>query len=118
MRQFSNFSANSEKMFFRVSFEAGGNAPFIVFDDADIDQAVEGGLPDRDQKSLTPSSMKGAILCKFRGSGQTCVCANRIYVQSNVYAEFASRLSELVAAFKVGYGLEKGMCAVYQRWLT
>ena len=98
-------------MFFRVSIEAGGNAPFIVFDDADIDQAVEGVLSDRDQKSLASSWMKGAILCKFRGSGQTCVCANRIYVQSNVHAEFASRLSERVAAFNVGYGLEEGMCA-------
>ncbi|KAL4245999.1 Succinate-semialdehyde dehydrogenase [Abortiporus biennis] len=74
----------------KVSIEAGGNAPFIVFDDADIDAAVE-----------------GAIACKFRGSGQTCVCANRIYVQSSVYAEFASRLAEKVATFKVGNGLEK-----------
>ncbi|KAI0268223.1 succinic semialdehyde dehydrogenase [Gloeopeniophorella convolvens] len=76
----------------KVSIEAGGNAPFIVFNDADIDQAVE-----------------GAIVCKFRGTGQTCVCANRIYVQSNVYAEFASRLAERVAAFKVGNGLEEGI---------
>ncbi|RPD67539.1 succinic semialdehyde dehydrogenase [Lentinus tigrinus ALCF2SS1-7] len=74
----------------KVSLEAGGNAPFIVFDDADIDAAVE-----------------GAIMCKFRGTGQTCVCANRIYVQSSIYAEFASRLAERVAAFKVGNGLEK-----------
>lgn len=76
----------------KISIEAGGNAPFVVFDDADIDQAVE-----------------GAILCKFRGSGQTCVCANRIYVQSTVHAEFASRLAERVAAFNVGYGLEEGI---------
>ncbi|KAH9999912.1 succinic semialdehyde dehydrogenase [Russula vinacea] len=76
----------------KVSIEAGGNTPFIVFDDADIDQAVE-----------------GAILCKFRSTGQTCICANRIYVQSNVYAEFASRLTERVAAFKVGNGLEEGI---------
>ncbi|KAI0307131.1 Aldehyde/histidinol dehydrogenase [Multifurca ochricompacta] len=76
----------------KISIEAGGNAPFIVFDDANIEQAVE-----------------GAILCKFRGTGQTCVCANRIYVQSNVYAEFASRLAERVAAFKVGNGLEEGI---------
>ncbi|RDB19980.1 Glutarate-semialdehyde dehydrogenase DavD [Hypsizygus marmoreus] len=75
----------------KVSIEAGGNAPFIVFDDADIDEAVA-----------------AAILCKFRGTGQTCVCANRIYVQSAVYADFASRLSEKVAAFKVGNGLEEG----------
>ncbi|TBU28323.1 succinic semialdehyde dehydrogenase [Dichomitus squalens] len=74
----------------KVSIEAGGNAPFIVFDDADIDAAVE-----------------GAIASKFRGTGQTCVCANRIYVQSSVYAEFASRLAEKVAAFKVGNGLDK-----------
>ena len=60
--------------------------------------------------------MKGAILSKFRGSGQTCVCANRIYVQSSVHAEFASRLAERVAAFNVGYGLEEGMCAVHQHW--
>ncbi|KAH7912972.1 Aldehyde/histidinol dehydrogenase [Hygrophoropsis aurantiaca] len=73
----------------KVSIEAGGNAPFIVFDDADIDAAVE-----------------GAIACKFRGSGQTCVCANRIYVQSSVYADFASRLAEKVSAFKVGNGLD------------
>ncbi|KAI0092149.1 succinic semialdehyde dehydrogenase [Irpex rosettiformis] len=74
----------------KVSIEAGGNAPFIVFDDADIDAAVE-----------------GALVCKFRGSGQTCVCANRIYVQSSIYAEFASRLAEKVAAFKVGDGFDE-----------
>ncbi|KIM46575.1 hypothetical protein M413DRAFT_441663 [Hebeloma cylindrosporum] len=75
----------------KVSLEAGGNAPFIVFDDANLDEAVE-----------------AAIICKFRGSGQTCVCANRIYVQSSIYAEFASRLAERVAGFKVGNGLEEG----------
>lgn len=74
----------------KVSIEAGGNAPFIVFDDADVEKAVE-----------------GAIACKFRGSGQTCVCANRIYVQSSVYADFASKLSEKVAAFRVGNGLDE-----------
>jgi len=74
----------------KVSIEAGGNAPFIVFDDANIDEAVA-----------------GAIFCKFRTSGQTCVCANRIYVQSSVYAEFASRLTEKVANFKVGDGLDE-----------
>ncbi|KAF8076780.1 succinate-semialdehyde dehydrogenase [Lyophyllum atratum] len=73
----------------KVSIEAGGNAPFIVFDDANIDEAVA-----------------GAIICKFRGSGQTCICANRIYVQSSIYADFASRLAEKVAAFKIGNGLE------------
>ncbi|TFK43856.1 succinate-semialdehyde dehydrogenase [Crucibulum laeve] len=75
----------------KVSLEAGGNAPFIVFDDANIDDAVA-----------------AAIICKFRGSGQTCVCANRIYVQSTIYAEFASRLAEKVSEFKVGNGLEEG----------
>ncbi|OCB84552.1 succinate-semialdehyde dehydrogenase [Sanghuangporus baumii] len=74
----------------KISFEAGGNSPFIVFDDADIDAAVE-----------------GAALCKYRASGQTCVCANRIYVHSSVYAEFASRLAAKVATFKVGSGLDK-----------
>ncbi|KAJ7619358.1 succinic semialdehyde dehydrogenase [Roridomyces roridus] len=74
----------------KVSIEAGGNAPFIVFDDANIDEAVA-----------------GAIICKFRTSGQTCVCANRIYVHSSVYAEFASRLAEKVAAFKIGNGMDK-----------
>ncbi|KAJ7855033.1 succinic semialdehyde dehydrogenase [Mycena olivaceomarginata] len=74
----------------KVSLEAGGNAPFIVFDDADIDQAVA-----------------AAIICKFRSTGQTCVCANRIYVQSSVYAEFASRLAEKVASFKIGNGLDE-----------
>ncbi|KAK7055367.1 succinate-semialdehyde dehydrogenase [Favolaschia claudopus] len=74
----------------KVSIEAGGNAPFIVFGDADIDEAVA-----------------AAIVCKFRGTGQTCVCANRIYVQSSVYAEFASRLTEKVAAMKIGNGLEE-----------
>ncbi|KAG8993036.1 succinate semialdehyde dehydrogenase NADP+ linked [Tulasnella sp. JGI-2019a] len=75
----------------KVSFEAGGNAPFVVFDDADIDKAVE-----------------GAIASKFRGTGQTCVCANRLYVQSSIYAEFASRLAERVDQFKVGNGLDQG----------
>jgi len=74
----------------KVSFEAGGNAPFIVFDDADIEAAVE-----------------GAIASKFRGSGQTCVCANRIYVHSSVYADFASRLAQKVDAFKIGNGMDK-----------
>jgi len=76
----------------KVSIEAGGNAPFIVFDDANIDEAVE-----------------AALICKFRGSGQTCICANRIYVHSSVYADFASRLADRVAKFKVGNGLEEGM---------
>ncbi|KAI0053601.1 succinic semialdehyde dehydrogenase [Auriscalpium vulgare] len=86
-KQLYKMSASTLK---KVSIEAGGNAPFIVFDDADIDAAVE-----------------GAVYVKFRGTGQTCVCANRIYVQSSVYAEFASRLADKVAAFKVGNGLEQ-----------
>ncbi|KAG8900543.1 succinate semialdehyde dehydrogenase NADP+ linked [Tulasnella sp. 403] len=76
----------------RVSFEAGGNSPFVVFDDADIDKAVE-----------------GAIISKFRASGQTCVCANRIYVQSSIYADFASRLADKVDKFKIGNGLDEGV---------
>jgi len=76
----------------KVSLEAGGNAPFIVFDDANIDEAVD-----------------AAVICKFRGSGQTCICANRIYVHSSIYAEFASRLVEKVEKFKVGTGFEEGV---------
>ncbi|MEL6960593.1 MAG: aldehyde dehydrogenase family protein, partial [Pseudomonadota bacterium] len=69
----------------KCSMELGGNAPFIVFDDADLDEAV-----------------KGAIACKFRNNGQTCVCANRIYVQAGVYDEFAAKLKDAVEAMKVG----------------
>ncbi|NNJ68120.1 MAG: NAD-dependent succinate-semialdehyde dehydrogenase, partial [Boseongicola sp.] len=72
----------------KCSMELGGNAPFIVFDDADLDAAVE-----------------GAIACKFRNNGQTCVCANRIYVQDAVYDDFAERLSKRLAQMKVGDGL-------------
>ncbi len=75
----------------KCSMELGGNAPFIVFDDADLDAAVE-----------------GAILCKFRNNGQTCVCANRIYVQAGVYDAFAAKLKARVASMKVGDGLEDG----------
>ena len=75
----------------KCSMELGGNAPFIVFDDADLDAAVE-----------------GAIACKFRNNGQTCVCANRIYVQDGVYDAFAEKLRAKVAAMKVGNGLEDG----------
>ncbi|WP_292287174.1 NAD-dependent succinate-semialdehyde dehydrogenase [Marivita sp.] len=75
----------------KCSMELGGNAPFIVFDDADIDAAVD-----------------GAILCKFRNNGQTCVCANRIYVQAGVYDEFAQKLKDKVSGMKVGDGLEEG----------
>jgi succinate-semialdehyde dehydrogenase/glutarate-semialdehyde dehydrogenase len=72
----------------RVSLELGGNAPFIVFDDADIDAAVE-----------------GALVSKFRNTGQTCVCANRLYVHHAVYDAFAEKLAARVAAFRVGPGL-------------
>ncbi|KMK65677.1 NAD-dependent succinate-semialdehyde dehydrogenase [Puniceibacterium sp. IMCC21224] len=75
----------------KCSMELGGNAPFIVFDDADLDAAVE-----------------GAITCKFRNNGQTCVCANRLYVQAGVYDAFAEKLRARVAAMKVGDGLEDG----------
>ena len=73
----------------RVSLELGGNAPFIVFNDADVGAAVE-----------------GAIVSKFRNNGQTCVCANRFYVQSEIYDEFAEKLNIAVKRLKVGDGLE------------
>ena len=76
----------------KLSFELGGNAPFIVFDDADVETAVN-----------------GAIACKFRSSGQTCVCANRIYVQKGIYDEFASLFAEKVKGFKVGGGYDEGV---------
>ena len=76
----------------KLSLELGGNAPFIVFDDADLDAAAE-----------------GAILSKYRNAGQTCVCANRIYVQDGVYDAFAAKLAEKVRAFKVGAGTEPGV---------
>ncbi|MEQ8291827.1 MAG: NAD-dependent succinate-semialdehyde dehydrogenase [Roseovarius sp.] len=75
----------------KCSMELGGNAPFIVFDDADLDAAVE-----------------GAIMCKFRNNGQTCVCANRIYVQAGVYEAFAEKLKAAVEKLKIGDGLEEG----------
>jgi succinate-semialdehyde dehydrogenase/glutarate-semialdehyde dehydrogenase len=76
----------------KCSMELGGNAPFIVFDDADLDAAVE-----------------GAMLCKFRNNGQTCVCANRIYVQAGVYDAFAAKLKAAVENLSVGDGLEAGI---------
>ncbi|MDF0604667.1 NAD-dependent succinate-semialdehyde dehydrogenase [Neisseriaceae bacterium TC5R-5] len=76
----------------KVSMELGGNAPFIVFDDADLDAAVE-----------------GAIISKFRNAGQTCVCANRILVQDGVYDAFAAKLTAAVAKLKVGNGAEEGV---------
>jgi succinate-semialdehyde dehydrogenase/glutarate-semialdehyde dehydrogenase len=76
----------------RTSMELGGNAPFIVFDDADVDEAV-----------------KGAIICKFRNAGQTCVCANRILVQDGIYDEFAEKLAAAMAALKLGDGTQDGV---------
>ncbi|MEX0280451.1 MAG: NAD-dependent succinate-semialdehyde dehydrogenase [Arenibacterium sp.] len=76
----------------KCSMELGGNAPFIVFDDADLDAAVE-----------------GAMICKFRNNGQTCVCANRIYVQAGVYDAFAEKLAAAVGKLNVGDGLEPGV---------
>ena len=74
----------------KASMELGGNAPFIVFDDADVDSAVE-----------------GAIVSKYRNSGQTCVCANRFLVQEGVYDEFAKKFAEAVADLKVGPGIDE-----------
>ncbi len=76
----------------RISMELGGNAPFIVFDDADIDQAVA-----------------GAITSKFRNAGQTCVCANRFYIQRKVYQQFVDKFIVAVSALQVGNGLEEGV---------
>ncbi|KAL9938952.1 hypothetical protein V8E36_001765 [Tilletia maclaganii] len=76
----------------KLSMELGGNAAFIVFPDADLDDAV-----------------KGAIACKYRGSGQTCVCANRIYVHADIYDEFAKRFAAEVDKFVVGYGMTEGV---------
>jgi len=76
----------------KLSLELGGNAPFIVFDDADIDSAVE-----------------GAMVSKYRNAGQTCVCANRLYVQEGVYDTFIARLAEKARGIKVGNGFEPGI---------
>ncbi len=76
----------------KLSLELGGNAPFIVFDDADIDSAVE-----------------GAMASKYRNAGQTCVCANRLYVQDGVYDEFVAKFAAKVRAVKVGNGFEEGV---------
>ncbi|HEX7403624.1 MAG TPA: NAD-dependent succinate-semialdehyde dehydrogenase, partial [Usitatibacter sp.] len=76
----------------KLSLELGGNAPFIVFDDADLDAATE-----------------GALASKYRNAGQTCVCANRIYVQEGVYDAFAAKLAEKVKTLKVGHGTEAGV---------
>ncbi|CDF81675.1 NADP-dependent succinate-semialdehyde dehydrogenase [Pseudomonas sp. QL9] len=76
----------------KVSLELGGNAPFIVFDDADLDAAVE-----------------GALISKYRNNGQTCVCANRLYVQDGVYDTFVEKLKVAVAKLNIGNGLEQGV---------
>jgi succinate-semialdehyde dehydrogenase/glutarate-semialdehyde dehydrogenase len=76
----------------KVSMELGGHAPLIIFDDADLEAAV-----------------KGAIACKFRNSGQTCVCTNRIYVQEKIYDQFAAKFTEAVKGLKVGMGLDSGV---------
>jgi succinate-semialdehyde dehydrogenase/glutarate-semialdehyde dehydrogenase len=76
----------------RTSMELGGNAPFIVFDDADLDEAV-----------------KGAIICKFRNAGQTCVCANRILVQEGVYDAFTEKLMVAMTDLKLGNGADEGV---------
>ena len=76
----------------KVSLELGGNAPFIVFDDADLDKAVE-----------------GALASKFRNAGQTCVCANRLYVQEGVYDRFAEKLQQAVEKLRLGDGLQSGV---------
>ncbi|MBV1690503.1 NAD-dependent succinate-semialdehyde dehydrogenase [Novosphingobium sp. G106] len=78
----------------KCSMELGGNAPFLVFDDADVDAAIE-----------------GAMISKFRNNGQTCVCTNRFYVQDGVYDEFVSKLATRVKAMKVGYGMDEGVDA-------
>ena len=73
----------------KLSLELGGNAPFIVFDDADLDAAVQ-----------------GALASKYRNTGQTCVCANRLLIQAGIYEEFAKRLEAAVARLRVGDGLQ------------
>ena len=83
---------NSAQSVKKLSLELGGNAPFIVFDDADIDAAVA-----------------GAMICKFRNTGQTCVCANRIYVQDAVYDQFLQKFKEKIETLRVGNGLEEGV---------
>src|SRR5256714_6733164 len=81
--------ARCAKQVKKVSLELGGNAPFIVFDDADLDAAIA-----------------GTLMCKFRNSGQTCISANRILVQEGIYDEFVSRLVDAVSKLKVGNRLE------------
>ncbi|MHC3127930.1 succinate-semialdehyde dehydrogenase, partial [Brevundimonas sp. GN22] len=88
-RKLMEQSAQSIK---KMSLELGGNAPFLVFDDADIDAAVQ-----------------GAVISKYRNAGQTCVCTNRFYVQAGVYAEFVAKLTAEVEKLKVGNGMEDGV---------
>src|SRR5688500_16755013 len=76
----------------KISLELGGNAPFIVFDDADLDAAAD-----------------GAITSKYRNAGQTCVCANRLLVEDAVYDAFSAKLVERVRKFKIGDGMEEGV---------
>src|SRR3979409_1028499 len=76
----------------KLGLELGGNAPFVVFDDADIDAAVD-----------------GAMISKYRNMGQTCVCANRLYAQDKIYDQFVEKLSKKVAAMKIGDGTEQGV---------
>ena len=83
---------NSAATMKKVSMELGGNAPYIVFDDADIDAAID-----------------GVIACKFRNSGQVCVAINRIYVQAGIYDRFVSRLADRVSTLQVGNGMDKGV---------
>ncbi|EXE39246.1 succinate-semialdehyde dehydrogenase [NADP+] GabD [Acinetobacter baumannii 1546444] len=81
----------SAKTLKKVSLELGGNAPFIVFDDADLDAAIE-----------------GALIAKFRNAGQTCVCVNRFLVQAGIYEKFIAALSQKIQNFNIGNGLEAG----------
>ena len=78
----------------KVSMELGGHAPFIVFEDADIDEAV-----------------KGAMQSKFRNTGQTCVCANRIFAHENIYDEFLKKFIESVSKLKIGDGMEEDVAS-------
>jgi succinate-semialdehyde dehydrogenase / glutarate-semialdehyde dehydrogenase len=82
----------ASKNLLRLSLELGGHAPFIVFDDADLERAVE-----------------AAVACKFRNAGQTCVCANRFYVQSGVYDTFVERFADAMSGLKVGKGMDAGV---------
>jgi len=76
----------------RISMELGGHAPFLVFDDADLDKAAE-----------------GAVLSKFRNAGQTCICTNRLYVQRSIIENFAAKVADLTAHLRLGNGLEQGV---------